>query len=207
MVRKNIPGRLRGRPRQYEPARALEAARDVFWAKGFNGTSLEDLETSTGMNRSSLYSAFGDKRTLYLRVLDGYRKMGREAMAEALSQDAPLAEALRRMYARAIDIYLGGERSALGCFIIGTAATEAANDPKIRASYAQGLHELDDQLEMRLRYAIENKELPPGADARVLARIACGVMNALALRARAGDSRTELKAISEGAISLICGHV
>jgi TetR/AcrR family transcriptional regulator, copper-responsive repressor len=205
MVAKHNVRRRRGRPREYEPVRALQGARDAFWAKGFNGTSLPDLEAATGMNRSSLYTAFGDKRTLYLKVLDEYRGMGRAAMEQALRLDVPLAEALRRMYARALDIYLGGEWSAQGCFIIGTAATEAVHDRKIRASYAEGLHELDEQLERRFRYAIKAGELPPDADARVLALIACGIMNALAVRARAGDSRADLETISDGAVSLICG--
>jgi TetR/AcrR family transcriptional regulator, copper-responsive repressor len=97
-----------------------------------------------GPYRPSLYGAFGNKRKLYLRTLERYREMGRTTMQDALSYDLPLAEALRRVYARAISIYLTGDHGARGCFLIGTAATEAVRDAKIRTAYANGLHELDD---------------------------------------------------------------
>ena len=184
----------------------MEAARDAFWATGFAGTSLDELAAATGMNRPSLYAAFGDKRTLYLKVMDRYREMGRNAMKQALAVDVPLADALRRMYARAIDIYLSGNDAARGCFIISTAAVEAVSNPKIRAAYAAGLHELDDELEARFRHAIAQGELARDTDARALAHVACGIMNAIALRARAGDSRQELKALSEATVLLVCGR-
>ena len=205
MVQKIPERRARGRPRQYEPGRALQDASDAFWDRGFAGTSLEDLTAATRMNRPSLYAAFGDKRALYLKTLNRYRELGRQAMREALSGDLPLAEALRRMYARAFAIYLSGESGARGCYLIGTASTEAVRDRAIRSAYASGLHELDDQLEGRLRQAVERGELSRGIDPRTLARVACAVMNGLALRARAGDSRAELHRIAEATVQLICG--
>src|SRR5215472_16931180 len=75
----------RGRPRAYDPEEALAQARDAFWDGGYTGTSLDDLSDATGMNRPSLYGAFGDKRALYLETLDRYRELGREAMKEELS--------------------------------------------------------------------------------------------------------------------------
>jgi len=196
--------RPRGRPRQYEPARALQDARDAFWDGGFASTSLDDLSAATGMNRPSLYAAFGHKRALYLKTLDRYRELGRDAMRRALATNVPLAEALRRMYASALAIYLSGDRGARGCYLVGTAATEAVNDREIRSAYASGLHELDDLLENRMRQAVKRGELSRNADPRALARVACAVMNGLALRARAGDSGSELNRIAGVAVQLIC---
>jgi AcrR family transcriptional regulator len=156
------------------------------------------------MNRPSLYAAFGDKRALYLKTLDRYRELGRGEMQRALAADARFADALRRMYTRALDIYLSGERGARGCYLVGTAAAEAINDREIRSVYASGLHELDDLLEARMREAMTRGELSRDADPRALARVACAVMNGLALRARAGDSRSELKRIADTAVQLIC---
>ena len=59
----------RGRPRAYDPDAALKAARDVFWVKGYAATSLDDIAEATGMNRPSLYAAFGDKEAIYLAAL------------------------------------------------------------------------------------------------------------------------------------------
>src|SRR6185369_10477201 len=72
----------RGRPRAYEPEVALARALDVFWREGFAATSLDDLSAATGMNRPSLYGAFGDKRELYIKSYESYRDRARVRMAE-----------------------------------------------------------------------------------------------------------------------------
>ena len=198
--------RPRGRPRAYDPDRALARARDAFWDGGYTGTSLEELSEATGMNRPSLYGAFGDKRALYLQTMDRYREMGRTAMKEGLSYELPLDESLRRTFARAIAIYIAGTHGARGCFLINTSATESVRDADIRASFAAGLHELDDQMEARLRHALAHGELKSDLDPAVLARVLDGVMNSLALRARAGESPAMLEATAEAAVLLVCGN-
>ena len=204
MVQKTKPKLPRGRPRAYDPDEALVQARDAFWDGGYTGTSLDDLSDATGMNRPSLYGAFGDKRALYLETLERYRELGREAMKEELSYELPVADALRRVFARAISLYLAGRQGARGCFLIGTAATESVRDAKIRSVFAAGLHELDDQLEARLRHAREQGEIDSDIDPAALARVVCGVMNSLALRARAGDSRAVLEATADATVRLVC---
>lgn len=206
MVQKTERKAPRGRPRAYDPDDALAQARDAFWDGGYTGTSLDDLSDATGMNRPSLYGAFGDKRTLYLETLDRYREFGRQAMKEALSYQLPLADSLRRVFAGAISIYMAGRHGARGCFLIGTAATEAVRDAKVRSVFAAGLHELDAQLEARLRHALEQGEIEGDIDPAALARVVCGVMNSLALRARAGDSRAVLEATAEATVKLVCNN-
>src|SRR5215472_7492664 len=85
----------RGRPRAYDPdvARAVES----FWQAGYAATSLDDLSEATGMNRPSLYGAFGDKHDLYLSALAHYWELSRAAMREALAYDRPLRQALREI--------------------------------------------------------------------------------------------------------------
>src|SRR6201990_2426300 len=100
----NEPKR-RGRPRAYEPEVALGKALALFRKDGFAGTSLDELAAATGMNRPSLYGAFGDKHDLYMKALEHYWAAGRDAMARALAPDRPLRAALRAVYAEALDIY------------------------------------------------------------------------------------------------------
>ena len=75
----------RGRPRQYDPDRALAGAADAFWQSGYAGTSLDELSAATGMNRPSLYAAFGDKSDLYLKTLERYRDQSRALALELLA--------------------------------------------------------------------------------------------------------------------------
>jgi AcrR family transcriptional regulator len=196
--------RKRGRPRAYEPDAALNQARAAFWDSGYSGTSLDALSAATGMNRPSLYGAFGDKRALYLKTLEAYRALGRAAIDAALGGAHPLAEALRRVYRTALDIYLSGERGARGCFLIGTAATEAIADTEIRAIYAAGLHELDAAFAARFRRAQAAGELAAAVDPDEHARLASAVLHTLSIRARAGETREALEQTAEAAIALLC---
>src|SRR5436190_11439952 len=121
----------RGRPRAYDPQAALARAADVFWKAGYAGTSLDDLVAATGMNRPSLYAAFGDKRDLYLKTLDYYRDEGHALARDALAGDPSLPVFLKRFYGKALDLYLA--KGWRGCYSIGTATTVAAVDDEVRA--------------------------------------------------------------------------
>src|SRR6201986_3667609 len=104
----------RGRPRAYEPDIALGRALDLFRKNGFAATSLDDLSAATGMNRPSLYGAFGDKRELYIKSYERYRENARAAVRDVFRAQLPLRKRLERIYAIALDIYLSGEEGPKG---------------------------------------------------------------------------------------------
>src|SRR4030081_2281605 len=135
MVQKNKnpppPARLeavapkrRGRPRAYQPEVALGKALDLFRKDGFAATSLDDLSAATGMNRPSLYGAFGDKRELYIKSYARYRADARAAMADIFKIELPIRKRLARIFAVALDIYLSGEAGPRGWFSVMTGASE-----------------------------------------------------------------------------------
>jgi AcrR family transcriptional regulator len=185
--RQEAPKR-RGRPRAYDPDAALARAIGSFWKAGYSGTSLDDLSAATGMNRPSLYGAFGDKRDLYLKALARYWDLSRAAMDEALAHDLPLRQALQRLYDKALSIYFSGKEGPRGCFAIGTATTEAVHDAKIRASLAQGFRMIDDAFEARIRLAQDQGELQRGADPAALGMLASATLHTLAIRSRSSVS-------------------
>ena len=205
MVQKQPPRRPRGRPRAYDPDVALAQAMATFWDAGYAGTSLDDLSAATGMNRPSLYAAFGDKRALYLKALERYRAWSRAALKETLALDQPLRQTLRQVYAKTLAVYLSGEEGARGCFTIGTAATEAVGSPEVRAFLAETVRGLDDAFEARIRFARDRGELKADTDPAALASLASAVMHTLAIRSRAGEPRAALEAVAEAGVNLICG--
>jgi AcrR family transcriptional regulator len=196
--------RRRGRPRAYEPDVALAKALDLFRKDGFAATSLDDLSAATGMNRPSLYGAFGDKRELYIKSYQRYRNDARAAMIEVFRSEQPIRERLKRIFAIALDIYLGGE-SPRGCFTVMTAASEAVADPDIRAMVLKGFVELDKAFITCFRRAKEKGELSDRADPLVLGHLASATIHTIAIRARARVPRKELEAIVDGAIDVMCG--
>src|SRR4051812_8152897 len=200
-----VAPKRRGRPRAYEPDVALGKALDLFRKDGFAATSLDDLSAATGMNRPSLYGAFGDKRELYIKSYRRYREDSRAAMADIFKTEAPIRERLQRMFCVALDIYLSGEAGPRGCFTVMTAASDAIADPEIRHIVLEGLLELDKAFGACFRTAIANGELPKTADPRVLAGVASATVHTLAIRSRARVPRADLEAIVRGAIDVMCG--
>jgi AcrR family transcriptional regulator len=195
----------RGRPRAYQPEIALGKALDLFRKDGFAATSLDDLSAATGMNRPSLYGAFGDKRELYIKSYRRYREDARAAMQDIFRGELPIRRRLERIYAVALDIYLSGEAGPRGCFTVMTAASEAVADPDIRAMVLEGFAELDKAFATCFRLAKEKGELTAGADPAVLAQLASATIHTIAIRARARVPRGELEAIVTGAIDVMVG--
>jgi TetR/AcrR family transcriptional regulator, copper-responsive repressor len=195
----------RGRPRAYQPDVALGKALGLFRREGFAATSLDDLSAATGMNRPSLYGAFGDKRELYIKSYRRYRDDARAAMTDIFRDELPIRKRLERIYATALDIYLSGESGPLGCFTVMTAASEAVADPEIRGMVLEGFSELDKAFGAAFRHAKDQGELPEGADPAVLAQLASATIHTIAIRARARVSRKELETIVKGAIDVMVG--
>jgi TetR/AcrR family transcriptional regulator, copper-responsive repressor len=193
----------RGRPRAYQPEVALGKALGLFRKAGFAATSLDDLSAATGMNRPSLYGAFGDKRELYIKSYQRYRDDARAAMADIFRDELPIRKRLERIYGAALDIYLSGESGPLGCFTVMTAASEAVADPEIRAMVLEGLSELDKAFANAFRRAKEAGELPESADPAVLAQLASATIHTIAIRSRARVPRQDLEAIVKGAIDVM----
>jgi TetR/AcrR family transcriptional regulator, copper-responsive repressor len=198
-----LAAKRRGRPRAYQPEVALGKALDLFRKDGFAATSLDDLSAATGMNRPSLYGAFGDKRELYIKSYARYRDDARVAMIDIFSGELPIRKRLERIYGVALDIYLSGAAGPRGCFTVMTAASEAVFDPEIRDLVLEGFSELDKAFANCFRRARDSGELAASADATVLAHLASATLHTIAIRARAEVPRKELEAIVKGAIDVM----
>jgi AcrR family transcriptional regulator len=198
--------RPRGRPRAYDADAALGQAMLAFWRLGYSATSLEQLSDATDMNRPSLYAAFGDKRALYLQTLDSYTERSKASIAKSLDPQLSLAEGLERFYDAAIAGYLPSGDPARGCYLIGTALTEALGDEEIRTRLAEALRAFERLLEARIRKARDDGEIDAASDPQALALIAYAVLYTMAIRSRAGESRAVLRNLATTAIGLICGR-
>src|ERR1043165_6418077 len=209
MVQKSVkePGaepKRRGRPRAYDPQVALARAAAQFWKAGYAGTSLDDLVAATGMNRPSLYAAFGDKRAIYLKTLDYYMEEGQALARAALAGDPPLREFLARFYGHALDLYFGdGPR---GCYTVGTAVAAAAVDADVRQFLAARVRNADDFLRKQIEKGKARGEIARDADAAALAYLATATLHTLAVRSLSGIPRKKLDALGKAAIAVICAR-
>lgn len=201
MVQKEPRGR--GRPRSFDADEVLDKARAVFWNLGYAAASLDDLATATGLSRPSLYAAFGDKHALYLAALRRSRDEALSALGTALAVDAPLRPLLQVIFERATDIYRVGELGQRGCFLIGTAVTQAVDDADAREILAGFIADMDRAFQAR--FEKDGAQLAAGLSPAIAAPLASATFHTLAIRARTGAGEAELKAIGLGAVALICG--
>jgi AcrR family transcriptional regulator len=202
MVHKS-EARPRGRPRAFDPEIALGRAREAFWDEGFSGTSLDDLSARMGLNRPSLYAAFGDKEALYLKTLRAYLEDRRTLISTVLAAKRPLRETLQMLFSKMIDVFRAGDRGARGCYVVGTAATEAVGNKEVREILEMSVRQLDEAFGKAFSAARKRGELGRDAVPKALALMGTGLVHTLALRARAGQSRAALRAVADAALDLM----
>ena len=195
-----ITKRSRGRPRGFITEQVLEKVRGVFLAKGFTGASLDELAAAAGLNRPSLYAAFGDKEQLYIATLRFYGTKSIEGLDAILAGPGTIQQRLARVYSAAIDLYTAPPHRP-GCMIVGTAAVESPTYPKIAAAAAELLAAIEKSLER----AFAASDLPAKPAPAARARMAGAIMYAIAIRARLGAKASDLKAFANSMVPTICG--
>jgi AcrR family transcriptional regulator len=176
----------------------------AFWRSGYAGTSLDDLTASTEMNRPSLYAAFGDKHALYLKTIERYRVAAGAWLTRELAIDRPIAESLRFIYRRALDLYQAGAADPRGCYLTGPAMAASMDDPAVRTALLSTHHAFDRVLAARFAAARDAGELAADSDPELLGSLATGVIHTLAIRTRAGETRKRLEQIADAAVAQLC---
>jgi TetR/AcrR family transcriptional regulator, transcriptional repressor for nem operon len=183
-----------GRPREFDVDAALDRALAVLWAKGYESASLDDLCDATGLGRSSLYAAFGDKRALYLRALERYEEAAAQRINDALAQPVPVREAIAGFLGRLIDDIVAGP-GRRGCFIGNCAAELARGDRETAAHVRRSLARIETAFRDALARAQARGEIDD--DARALARFLTSGIQGLRLVGKANPDRAVLDDIAQ----------
>jgi TetR/AcrR family transcriptional regulator, transcriptional repressor for nem operon len=144
-----------GRPRQFDLRETLAKIMDVFWVKGFDGTSLNDLVAATGLRKGSLYAAYGDKRAMYLQALRLYDETVLEDTVIMLGGKEVPMERIERFLRAAFKVEVGA-RAGRGCFLCNASVDPAAIDPESKAAISLGV----DRLENAVREVLEALDIP-----------------------------------------------
>ena len=184
------------RPREFDPDTVLERAMQVFWAKGFESTSLDDLCDATRLNRSSLYAAFGDKRALFLETIDRYGDRSVARISAALLRPLPIRELLAVFLAEMIDQIVAGPGRS-GCFIGNCAAEVARHDRAAAASVRRNLERVEKVFHGAFDRAAGRGELSAGTDIDALARFFVASTQGLRLVGKTTSDRKVLEDIAQ----------
>lgn len=190
------------RPKEFNPDDAIEKAMQVFWHKGYEATSMEDLLTAMNLNRGSLYDTFGDKRQLFLKVIDRYCTTFASSKYSLLDQPGPALPALRRFIN---DMIEGGlaDPQRRGCLVSNTVMELSPHENEIAGTLRQALKTAEDTFFRVLVRAKQQGELSDHKDPRTLARFLTTMMQGAIVMIKAGTPADVVKQTAKTALSIL----
>lgn len=188
-----------GRQREFDVDQALDAALGVFWRKGYEGASYSDLAEATGVERPALYSAFGNKESLFRRALERYYKDYLDFFPAALEQPTAREVAARILHGAAELNTRYPDRP--GCLGVHGALAVSDDAEAIRCALIQARANGEASLRDRFERAQRDGDLPETVNCAALAAFVCAVLHGMAVQAKAGFSRDMLEAVAEQALS------
>jgi len=188
-----------GRPRAFDIDKALDRALKVFWRKGYEGASLSELTKAMGINRPSLYAAFGDKESLFRKVLERYEQGPTAFIREALAE--PTARRVAEHLLLGAAASMCGHGHPQGCMLVQGALAAGDSAEPVRRELAQHRQAGATAITERLRRAKKEGDLAADADPAALARYLMTVMNGMAVQSVSGATPADLRKIAETALS------
>ncbi len=188
----------RGRPRSFDEREALEAALSVFWKHGYEGASLAHLTRAMGINRPSLYAAFGNKEELFRRALDHYTAATASLHESALRQ--PTARAAVAKFLLTAADSSGGGKNPRGCLLVQSALVCGSAGEAVKQELIGRRAAARAAWRKRFQKAKVDGDLPADADPSALARYLSAIMAGMAVEAVNGADRTELRQLAELAL-------
>ena len=191
---------VRGRPREFCVDGALARALGVFWTKGYEGTSLNDLTEAMGITRPSLYAAFGNKESLFRKALDLYEREKLAYIRKALDQ--PSARQVAEMMLRGAVENVSGGDGPHGCIGVITSVACGAESQSVREEVVKRAQAGKLALAERFQRAKAEGDLPAGVDTEGLMRVLIAMLQGISVQASQGATRQELEGLVEAGLAM-----
>ncbi|MEJ2855385.1 MULTISPECIES: TetR/AcrR family transcriptional regulator [unclassified Saccharothrix] len=189
-----------GRPREFDDAAVVDAAMEVFWSKGYESTSTEDLCARTGLGRGSLYNAFGSKHGLYQRALRRYAEVGFGAQAEILDGPGGVKQRLRALMVAVIDTDLG-DPSKRGCLAVNAAVDAGGTDDVVAEQVLRQFSRFEAAVCEVIACGQRDGEVAADVDPLVAARAFVSAYYGLRVLGKVVRDRRVLEDVVEGALA------
>jgi TetR/AcrR family transcriptional regulator, transcriptional repressor for nem operon len=180
------------RPRTFDPQDILLKAREIFWSKGYQSTTLDDITAATGLTKPSLYAGFGDKASLFLKVLDDYhdRLVARSA---GILSGAPTARAAVEAWLMSLLPIRSGNKGRCGCLSVNTLTDGGPKEAAVERSIANYNARLENLILARLE--ADRAKFPPDFDPVAASRTIMAVYTGLMAMAKQTQSEQQVKQV------------
>jgi len=190
------------RTKDFDEQAVLQKAICLFWNKGYNGTSMQDLVEGLGISRSSLYDTFGDKHQLYLKALDAYQLQYGTQLCKLTGESASAKEAIRQILDLVITDLLADEQRK-GCFIVNAGIELANHDQDVNKMICQTEQQLELAFAKVIRTGQEKGEIKKDKDAQALARFLNNTVKGMQVSVKATTQRSYFEDIINTALSVL----
>ncbi|MFC0778408.1 TetR/AcrR family transcriptional regulator [Flavobacterium sp. HJSW_4] len=174
------------RTKEFNEDQALDKAIEIFWHKGYNGTSAQDLVNHLGLSRSSLYDTFGDKQKLFVKSLKRYQQQNQDVLIELLENAPNIKTAFTEIFKQAVVESLQ-DRITKGCFMVNSAVELAMHDPEIAKIVHDNQKMVEDIFSKAIKKGQESGQISDKQEARSLARFIFNNYSGIRVLARAGE--------------------
>ena len=187
-----------GRPRGFDATVALDAAMRVFWEKGYEGATLSDLTAAMGINRSSMWAAFGNKEELFKKAFERYVTTYQGFMSEALEK--PTVREMIQTALRSTVDFLSTPGNPKGCLSLNAALAAGDEAEPIRQWMIQGRKHGQSVVKKRFKQAKKTGEFGADVDAAALARYVGTLLQGLCIQGASGATKAEMSKVVDTAL-------
>lgn len=179
------------RTKEFNEEKALDKAIEIFWHKGYNGTSAQDLVTHLGLSRSSLYDTFGDKQKLFSQSLKRYQNQNQDAIANLFDTSGNIKETLQDVFKQAVIESLEN-RITKGCFMVNSSVELAMHDEEIAKIVQNNGQVMEDIFTNAIQKGQDSGHISKKLEARILARFIFNNYSGIRVLARSGERNKQV---------------
>lgn len=190
------------RTKDFDENEVLAKAIQLFWHKGYNGTSMQDLVDGLGISRSSLYDTYTDKHTLFVKALESYQNIGAEKIQAIIDNSGSAKETIKKLLEFATNELLG-DKQQKGCFMVNAEVEVAPHDAEVNTLVCKNDLQMEEAFYLVIKKGKENGEIKNQQDARALSRFIFNTVKGMRVTAKSVTDKSVFDDIINLTISAI----
>jgi TetR/AcrR family transcriptional repressor of nem operon len=190
------------RTKDFDEHEVLTRAMNVFWSRGYNATSMEDLVSGLGISRSSLYDTYTDKHTLFLKALENYQRISFEKVLQIANTPAPAKETIKKLIELSTDGLLS-DKQRKGCFMVNANVEVAPHDKEVNKLICRNDQQMEETFYQVIQKGKTNGEIKNPKDAHTLARFILNSVKGLQVTAKSTSDKSVFDEIIQLTVSTL----